>query len=118
MGFCLLVMKYKKKIFTLSLQLIFVLFFFKVVCAQDSYELELQGSTIVDVCKWTERNTIMHFKINRNLEIYWNELPASERLNTEIKINYENKKKSNLEALNTNSKRYHYLNCYEHLIGQ
>ena len=44
----------------------------------------------MDVCKWAERNTIMHFKINRNLEIYWNDLPADERLNLEIK-SYEQK---------------------------
>jgi hypothetical protein len=60
----------------------------------------------------------MHFKINRNLEVYWNELPSEERLDQQIKNNYKQKKKSNLEELNINSKRYHYLNCYEHLSNQ
>ena len=92
--------------------------FLNIVYAEENYELELKGSTIVDVCKWAERNTIMHFKINRNLEIYWNELPPEERRNKGIKNSYEQKKKSNLEALNINSKRYHYLNCYEHLRSQ
>ena len=93
-------------------------FFLKILYAEDNYELEIQGSTIVDVCKWAERYTIMPFKIYINLEIYWNDLPADERLNLEIKKSYEQKKKSNLEELNINSKRYHYLNCYENLKGQ
>ena len=98
--------------------MIFGSLFFNTLYAEDNYELEFKGSTILDVCKWAERNTIMHFKINRNLEIYWNELPSEERLNQEIKNNYKQKKKSNLEELNINSKRYHYLNCYEHLSNQ
>ena len=118
MGFCFLIMKYIKTLFLLCSSLFFMPFFLKILYAEDNYEIEIQGSTIVDVCKWTERNTIMHFKINRNLEIYWNDLPADERLNLEIKKSYEQKKKSNLEELNINSKRYHYLNCYENLKDQ
>ncbi len=118
MGFCFLIMKYLKTLFFLFISLFFMPFFLKILHAEDNYELEIHGSTIVDVCKWTERNTIMHFKINRNLEIYWNDLPADERLNLEIKKSYEQKKKSNLEELNINSKRYHYLNCYENLKDQ
>ncbi len=111
-------MKYLKTLYLFLLYLIFGSLFFNTLYAEDNYELELKGSTILDVCKWAERNTIMHFKINRNLEIYWNELPSEERLNQEIKNNYKQKKKSNLEKLNINSKRYHYLNCYEHLNDQ
>lgn len=111
-------MKYLKTLYLFLLYLIFGSLFFNTLCAEDNYELELKGSTILDVCKWAERNTIMHFKINRNLEIYWNELPSEERLNKDIKNNYKQKKKSNLEELNINSKRYHYLNCYEHLNDQ
>lgn len=118
MGFCFLIMKYLKTLFFLFISLFFMPFFLKILYAEDNYELEIKGSTIVDVCKWAERNTIMHFKINRNLEIYWNDLPADERLNLEIKKSYEQKKKSNLEELNINSKRYHYLNCYENLKDQ
>ena len=118
MGFCFLIMKYLKTLFFLFISLFFMPFFLKILYAEDNYELEIKGSTIVDVCKWAERNTIMHFKINRNLEIYWNDLPADERLNSVIKKNYEQKKKSNLDKLNINSKRYHYLNCYENLKDQ
>ena len=118
MGFCFLIMKYLKTLFFLFISLFFMPFFLKILYAEDNYELEIHGSTIVDVCKWAERNTIMHFKINRNLEIYWNDLPAHERLNSEIKKSYEQKKKFNLDELNINSKRYHYLNCYENLKDQ
>ena len=118
MGICFLIMKYIKTLFLLCSSLFFMPFFLQILYAEDNYELETHGSTIVDVCKWAERNTIMHFKINRNLEIYWNDLPADERLNLEIKKSYEQKKKSNLEELNINSKRYHYLNCYENLKDQ
>ena len=118
MGFCFLIMKYLKTLFFLFISLFFMPLFIKILYAEDNYELEIKGSTIVDVCKWAERNTIMHFKINRNLEIYWNDLPADERLNSVIKKNYEQKKKSNLDKLNINSKRYHYLNCYENLKDQ
>ena len=111
-------MKYLKTLYLFLLYLIFGSLFFNTLYAEDNYELEFKGSTILDVCKWAERNTIMHFKINRNLELYWNELPSEERLNQEIKNNYKQKKKSNLEELNINSKRYHYLNCYEHLSNQ
>ena len=97
---------------------LFTLFLYNIVFAEDDYEVELHGSTIVDVCKWAERNTIMHFKINRNLEVYWNDLPQEKRLNIDIKNNYEAKKKSNLDALNINSKRYHYLNCFDHLYDK
>ena len=118
MGFCFLIMKYLKTLFFLFISLLFMPLFINILYAEDNYELEIKGSTIVDVCKWTERNTIMHFKINRNLEIYWNDLPADQRLNLEIKKSYEQKKKSNLDELNINSKRYHYLNCYENLKDQ
>lgn len=102
---------------------VFVLFIFTsfisfAVHAEDNYEVKIDGSTIVDVCKWAERNTIMHFKINRNFEIYWDNLSQKERVDPDKKNSFEQKKKTNLEALNINSKRYHYLNCYEHLIDK
>ena len=92
--------------------------FISVVYAEDNYEIKIDGSTIVDVCKWTERNTVMHFKINKNFEIYWNNLSAEKRSDPDIKNNFEKKKRANLEDLNKNSKRYHYLNCYEQLIDK
>ena len=108
-------MKYLKTLYLFLLYLIFGSLFFNTLYAEDNYELELKGSTILDVCKWAERNTIMHFKINRNLEIYWNELAPAKRADDNIKKSYEQKKISNLDALSKNSKRYHYLSCYEHL---
>lgn len=99
----------------LILFIIIAFYCFTNVYAEDDYELKLDGSSIEDVCKWAERNTIMHFKINRNLEIYWNELAPAKRADDNIKKSYEQKKISNLDALSKNSKRYHYLSCYEHL---
>lgn len=95
--------------------IIFASLYFSVVYAEDDYEIKIDGSTIVDVCKWTERNTVMHFKINKNFEIYWNNLSSEKRNEIDIKNNFEKKKGANLEDLNKNAKRYHYLNCYEHL---
>lgn len=97
---------------------IIILFFFSIVNAEDDYEIELEGTTILDVCKWAERNTIMHFKINRNLEIYWNELTLEKRADSNLKQSHDRKMKSNLEALDKNAKKYHYLNCYEQLKGK